>query len=45
MVRLAREGDGEAVFALLCELEQETLDRRAFDRIFTAHLQSEEGGF
>jgi hypothetical protein len=23
MIRLAREGDGEAVFALLCELEQE----------------------
>ena len=40
MIRFAMESDGEAVYRLLCMLEERELERTAFERIYAACLKS-----
>ena len=40
-IALATPKDEQAVYALICELEKQPLDRQAFGRIYQENLQSE----
>ena len=39
MIRMALENDMESVYSLICNMEQKTLDKDQFKKIFAEHLK------